>query len=56
MRAAFCLQTPTALSTGRRTISLLLNVLSNSDVRQIEMLTDELLVTGPSHFEVEIAI
>jgi hypothetical protein len=33
-----------------------LNIHNISDVRQIEILTAEPLVPGPSHFEVEIAI
>jgi hypothetical protein len=51
-----CLRIPTIFETGGRTTFLLMNVHNVSDVRQIEVHTAELLVPGPRHFKVEVAI
>jgi hypothetical protein len=44
------------LNRRKNYFSQLLNVHNVSDVRQIEVHTTELLVLGPSHLEVELAI
>jgi hypothetical protein len=57
MRMVVCLQISTTFERGGRTyFSQLLNVHSESDVRQIERDIAELLVPGPSYLEVEIAV
>jgi hypothetical protein len=44
------------LNRRKKYFSQLLNVLNVSEVRQLEVLTAEPLVPGPSHLEVETAI
>jgi low affinity Fe/Cu permease len=51
-----CLLIFTIFSVGGRTTFLLLNVYRVSDIRQIQIHIDELLVHDSSPFEVEIAI